>query len=122
MKAGVAVVDITPDRPLPMSGFAARTEPSRGAHDPLTARALVVEDTALVVVDVIGRRGPHCARPRARRAATAEHHLCRDPYAWRAGVDGELAAKGADPAFLQAIEDGCVRQSRQRRPMHAPPA
>ena len=66
MKAGVALVDITPDRPLLMAGFAARTEPSLGVHDALTVRALIVDDTALVVADVIGLDEDLVARVRQR--------------------------------------------------------
>ena len=54
LKVGVAVVDITPPPGLLQAGFAARTEPAIGTHDPLTARAVVVGDTAIVVADVIG--------------------------------------------------------------------
>ena len=42
IEAGAAIVDMTPPAGLAMSGFAARTAPATGAHDPLTARALVV--------------------------------------------------------------------------------
>ena len=52
--AGAAVIDITPSPGLLMCGYAARTEPATGTHDPLTARALVIDDTALVVADVLG--------------------------------------------------------------------
>ena len=67
--AGAAVVDITPPAGLMMSGYAARTQPATGSHDALTARAIAVGDTAIVVADVIG---PHpllvdlvCARASA---------------------------------------------------------
>jgi len=40
IKAGAAIVDITPPVGLHLAGFAARTKPSEGVHDPLTARAL----------------------------------------------------------------------------------
>ena len=40
LKAGIAVVDITPPPGLAMAGFGARTEPALGAHDALTVRAL----------------------------------------------------------------------------------
>ena len=59
--AGLCAIDITPESALPMGGFAAREMPSRGVHDPLSVRALVVSDaspegvsTALVVADVVG--------------------------------------------------------------------
>ena len=52
--AGAAVVNITPEVGLSMAGFAARSAPAAGSHDPLTARAVVVEDTAILCADVIG--------------------------------------------------------------------
>src|SRR5215210_9361971 len=66
ISAGAAVVDITPDAGLMMCGYAARTEPALGQHDPLTARALVVNDTAIVVADVLGFHEESCARIRRR--------------------------------------------------------
>lgn len=43
MRAGAAKVEITPPPGLAMWGFGSRTEPARGAHDPLYARALLCE-------------------------------------------------------------------------------
>jgi neutral ceramidase len=51
---GVANVDITPAAGLPMAGFVARTGPALDAHDSLTARAIVVGDTAIIALDVLG--------------------------------------------------------------------
>ena len=62
--AGAAVVDITPPAGQMMCGYAARTEPATGTHDPLTARALVIGDTALVVADVLGLHEDRCHRLR----------------------------------------------------------
>lgn len=58
---GFAAVDITPPAGLAMAGFAARTEPATGAHDPLTVQAVWVEPpagtpgtaTLLVVADLV---------------------------------------------------------------------
>ena len=71
LAVGVAVSDITPPAGLAMAGFAARQDPATGAHDPLTVRALVVGETALVVVDVIGLHEEACARVRARASLPA---------------------------------------------------
>ncbi|MEO1224787.1 MAG: alkaline ceramidase, partial [Pseudomonadota bacterium] len=65
IRAGVAVVDITPPKGLLMAGFAARTEPAEGAHDRLTVRALAIEETVLVVADIIGFHHEMSARVRA---------------------------------------------------------
>ena len=71
--AGAASVDITPPPRLMMCGYAARTQRATGTHDPLTARALVIGDTAIVVADVLGVDAATSARiprsvPKNRRA------------------------------------------------------
>ena len=66
VSAGAAVVDITPGPGLMMCGYAARSEPATGTHDALTARAVVVDDSAIVVADVLGLHEDSCARIRAR--------------------------------------------------------
>jgi neutral/alkaline ceramidase-like enzyme len=58
MKVGAAKVDITPPLGCPMDGFESRTSGASGIHDPLHARALVVEGddgttVALVVADLL---------------------------------------------------------------------
>jgi CRP-like cAMP-binding protein len=109
MKAGVAVVDITPERGLLMSGFAARTEPSIGVHDPLTVRALVVGDTALVAVDVVGLHEEMVARVRDRSELPDANIVVAAIHTHGAPISqtGRLG-DAPDSAFLQAIEDGCV--------------
>jgi neutral ceramidase len=58
LKAGVAKLDITPPVGVRMAGFAGRVFPSLAVHDPLRARALVLDDggrrAALVGLDLIG--------------------------------------------------------------------
>jgi len=58
-RAGVARVDITPDGPIWLSGYASRTKPSEGVLHRLWAKALVLEDgrgrrLAVVTMDLIG--------------------------------------------------------------------
>jgi hypothetical protein len=117
--AGAATVDITPLPGLMMCGYAARTEPATGTHDPLAARALVIGDTAIVVADVLGIHEVSCARIRAasgfaddRVVVIATHtHGGPMPMPDRGGGS-------ADPAFLKQLEDGCVaaiRQAAERR-------
>lgn len=57
-KAGVAVMDITPPIGVWLTGYAARTHPCVGIHDPLSTRALVLENgdgqrAALLTLDLI---------------------------------------------------------------------
>ena len=112
--AGAAVVDITPPPGLMMCGYAARTEPATGTHDPLTARALVIGDTAIVVADVLGIHEDSCARIRAasgfaddRVVVIATHtHGGPMPMPDRGGGS-------ADPAFLKQLEEECAAAIRQ---------
>ena len=109
LKAGVAVVDITPPPGLLLAGFAARSEPATGIHDPLTARAVVVGDTAIVVADVIGIHEEMSARIRERCPLPGANVIVAATHTHGAPISmaGRLS-EDADPAFLRAIEDGCV--------------
>lgn len=58
-QAGVARVEITPQEPLWLAGYAGRTQPAQGTLQPLWAKALAVKDTAgtpavLVTTDILG--------------------------------------------------------------------
>ena len=58
-EVGFAVVDITPDRPVPLGGYADRFgKLSTGVHDPVKARAMVIakgaEKVAIVSADLVG--------------------------------------------------------------------
>jgi len=61
LKAGVARIDITPDKPVTLSGYASRKGLSTGVHDPLSARVLAFEAggkrLVMVSVDIIGFYG-----------------------------------------------------------------
>lgn len=74
LKAGWCAVDITPPVGTPLAGFAARKGVSEGIHDPLMARALVIEreggeTVALLTVDVVGVPTPMARQVRERIAA-----------------------------------------------------
>jgi hypothetical protein len=108
-KAGAAVIDITPPAGLAMSGFAARTEPALGAHDPLTARAVAVDDTAIVVVDVLGLHEDTSRRIRERCTLPADRVIVAGlhNHGGPAAIPGR-AGNEPDPAYLQRLEDACV--------------
>jgi hypothetical protein len=111
--AGAAAVDVTPPAGLMLCGYAARTEPARGTHDALTARALVVGDTAIVVADVLGLHEESCARIRQRagfgdRLVVVATHTHGGPMSMSGRGGGD-----ADPAFLEQLEDGCVEAVRR---------
>ena len=83
LKAGWCAVDITPPVGTPLAGFAARKGVSEGIHDPLMARALVIEreggeTVALLTADVVGVPTPMARQVRERIAAaigTAPDHV-----------------------------------------------
>jgi hypothetical protein len=56
--AGAATINITPAVPVPMSGYANRSEPSKGVHDEIFARAFVFDDgvtkACIIQADLIG--------------------------------------------------------------------
>lgn len=58
-QAGIAKVNITPELPIWLSGYASRDKPATSKHDDLWAKALVIEDAAghraaLVTMDLVG--------------------------------------------------------------------
>ena len=56
--AGTAKIRITPEKPIPMSGYGSRKEPFKGVHDDLYARVIALSDgknkALLITADVIG--------------------------------------------------------------------
>ncbi len=75
LKAGVAALDITPPVGVRMAGFAGRTKPSLAVHDPLSARALVLDDgrrrAGLVALDILYATEPLVAKVREAAASAA---------------------------------------------------
>ncbi len=109
IRAGVAIHDITPPPGTPMSGFAARTEPATGVRDPLTIRALAVDDTVLVTVDVVGLNEGLCETVR-RRCAVAVTHVVVHATHTHSGpscTPGRLGDE-ADEAWLDDLLTACV--------------
>ncbi|WP_127572957.1 neutral/alkaline non-lysosomal ceramidase N-terminal domain-containing protein [Georgenia faecalis] len=69
--AATRVVEVLPG--TPMAGFAARTRPSSGVHDPLTVRALVLDGVAVVSVDVCALHERTTARIRRALGGAVRH-------------------------------------------------
>lgn len=109
IRAGAAIVDITPPAGLLLSGFAARSEPATGAHDPLTVRAVAVNDTAVVAADVIGLHADMTARIR-RACSLPEDNVviaALHNHGGPVSMPGRLSLP-ADPAYLARLEAACV--------------
>lgn len=109
IRAGAAIVDITPPPGLAMSGFAARSLPAKGAHDALTARAVVIGETAVVVADVIGIDAAMSARIRKRCVLPAENVVVAalHNHGGPVSMAGRLSI-AADPTYLERLEDACI--------------
>jgi hypothetical protein len=114
IRAGTALVDITPPAGLTLSGFAARSEPALGAHNSLTVRAVVVEDTALVVADVIGLHGDMARRIRERCVLPADNVVVAalHTHGGPVSMTGRLGYQ-ADTAYLERLEAACVHAINQ---------
>ncbi|MGL4967472.1 MAG: hypothetical protein ACRC67_40015 [Inquilinus sp.] len=121
VQAGAAVIDVTPSAGLAMSGFAARTSPATGVHDPLTVRAVAVGETAIVVADAIGLHEDSCHRIRDR-AGLADGHLivaATHTHGGPVAMPGRLGP-GLDPAWLQRLEDACAQAVAEARAARRP--
>mgnify|MGYP006079006075 CR=1 FL=1 len=107
IQAGAALVDITPADGLAMSGFAARVTPATGMHDPLTVRAVVVNDTAIVCADVIGLHEDSCRRIRERSPNSNVIVSALHTHGGPNTMPGRLGG-GCDDRYLSRLEDACV--------------
>jgi hypothetical protein len=131
LEAGVARVDITPQGPVYMAGYAARKTPSEGVDLPLQAKALALRDqrgnTILwITADIIGFDRPFTEK--VVRRICEQHCLPRDAVALFAShthtgptlkvsaegfkerdVDPESAAAKNNFAFRADLEEKLVR-------------
>lgn len=106
---GTALRDITPPVGMAMSGFAARTGPATGHHDRLTVRAIAVEDTAVVIVDVIGISADMSARIRARCRLPDDNIIIAALHTHGGPVSMvDRLSVAADPDYLRDLEEACV--------------
>jgi len=121
-KVGLASVKITPEEPVLMYGYAARTEPHKGVSSDLFAKALALEDASgaravLVTCDLGGVHGAMIERIAARlkerhglpRAAVLydASHTHAGPWAWvaREEADGlASAAVKSTRAYVKKLE------------------
>lgn len=109
---GAAVVDVFPPPGTRMAGFAARTDPSVGVHDPVSVRALAVDRTCLVTVDVCGLHETTCQEiasavplPAGNVAVTATH-----THAGPCVMPGRLG--GHDEEVLREIVEAAITAAR----------
>ena len=69
LEVGAAKINITPQVPIPMSGYGGRTEVFQGVHDSLYVFALVFDDgttqAAIITADLIGFSNQFCRETNA---------------------------------------------------------
>lgn len=105
---GTAVIDVVPPPGTRMAGFAARAEPSIGVNDPMSVRALAVDETCWITVDVCGLHERTCQEiaaalpiPGANVAVTATH-----THAGPCVMPGRLG--GHDATILEQMQEAAV--------------
>ncbi|WP_435020796.1 neutral/alkaline non-lysosomal ceramidase N-terminal domain-containing protein [Tundrisphaera sp. TA3] len=113
-KAGVARVAITPEKPLWMAGYAARTRPAEGKETELYGKALAIEDakgTRLVIVtlDLIGV--PRVLRKNLERRCGEAFQLPPEGLLLNAshthsGPEFRLGHSAGDDADTRPTQDG----------------
>ena len=128
LRAGAAVADITPPIGGLMDGYGGRFEGSKGVHDPLMARVVVLEadDTRVAIVscDLLGMHREITARVRERAKAhgigpegvvVAATHDHAGPHGLRGGMfsrlDEELAA-----ALVEKVSGAITEAASALRP------
>jgi neutral ceramidase len=108
-KAGVATANITPEKPMWMAGYAARTRPAEGKMTELWAKALALEDASgkravLVTLDLVGiDKGLSDA---IRDELKAKHQLDRSQIAINCSHthSGPVVARNLRPMHFYALD------------------
>jgi hypothetical protein len=101
LRAGAASVEITPPVGTPLGGYAARKgAPSTGVHDPIRAKALVLDDgetrLAILTTDLVGtnpemvRRVAEKAQLPAERLMLTASHTHSGPGAYAKGLFAQV--------------------------------
>ena len=113
LRAGVARVEITPPIGFPMGGYAARSGPSTGIHDPLYATALLLKTdevtVAIISCDLLSfpsERVVSLARDRrlADHVLIAATHTHSGPITWE-----DKSWPRADRSWFTETEDKILR-------------
>jgi neutral ceramidase len=112
LKAGLAGVDITPDRPLPLEGYGVRSGLATGTLDPLEARAIVFDDgtcqAAIVTADLCGLEAPSVQRVRAAVESTCgipgDHVIVTFSHTHGAPAVTPFAGVSIDDTYLHWLE------------------
>jgi hypothetical protein len=125
--AGAARIDITPETPMPMSGYAGRTGPFQGIHDRLYVRTIVAGDgsarAALIVCDLSSISHVFwetvVARIHGDTGIPREHILLAATHTHGGPTLGPLSDDdtAGSPSFARELENkiaGSVRRALER--------
>ncbi len=121
LHAGAAAAAVDVEIGTPLSGYAAREGGAADTHDPCTARALAVENTCWVAVDVCGLDSVTCTSV-AERVGLPDGHLAVTATHTHSGPACTPGRLGGDDALTRGrVIDAAVRAATQalaaRRPV-----
>jgi hypothetical protein len=124
LRAGVAKVDITPPVVTPLGGYQARLgKPSTGKHDPIHAKALVLDDgttrLAILTTDLVGTN-PKMAQkvaelsgfPREKLLISASH-THSGPGAYGEGPFAIVVLGGYRQTVFNSMAEGMARALKE---------
>jgi neutral ceramidase len=109
LMVGAAVTEVPIAAGTPMSGFAARTEPSAGVHDPLTVRALVIEDACWLTIDVCGLDEATCLSIRKAAPLPTDRIIVSATHTHSGPCSMTDRLGHADPAVVEALCRAAVK-------------
>ena len=126
MRAGIGTATITPEVPVFLAGFGARSEPATSVHDELEARALYLSDgstdVVLVVCDLLGMSSGFSLPVRQAIAGELEldigHVLlsCTHTHQGPSAIAGTEAIGWPVPeGYADVLRDGCLAAARAAR-------
>jgi hypothetical protein len=131
LRVGMAVVEITPAVGTPLGGYAARNgAASTGVHDPIMAKALVLDDgggpVAIVTTDLIGtspairRRVLEKTGLASERLLLCASHTHSGPGAFAEGAFAAVVLGKYDPTVFAGLADGIAAAIGKAREQMAP--
>ncbi len=116
MRAGSARIEITPPQGVAMGGYFARAEPAEGVHDPLFARALVLDDgeqrVALLSADLAEITPAFAADVRLRieneQGIPSTHTLLAVTHTHAGPLVAGRRVSAPDPMYVDTLRDRLV--------------
>ncbi len=123
VRVGFGTAPITPDVPVFLAGFSARSQAAEGVHDELEARAVMIERDdhrlLLIVCDLLGMSPDVALDVRRAIAAALDLDLSRVLTACTHTHTGPSVLRGGEALgwptperYVQYLSDGCVVAAR----------